>query len=139
MKNILAILLSLLAGGEASSVPLVAYEYVSVDCPEGDITLKLETTGVFLLVLKHWDAKLSRHTSSETLSGNWSISGRQLSLSGSSNVVYKREPTAMTVGPHSASIDGFVWVQSSAPTFADKYDLVEKSAMDDLFHRATSP
>ena len=139
MKNILAILLSFFALGQASAASSVAYEYVSIDCPAGDITLRLEETGKFLLELKHWDPKLNRHTFSETISGKWRLSGKQLLLSGNSSISYKREFIAMTIGHHSASIDSFVWEHSSVHTFADKYSLAERRAVDELLRKATLP
>ncbi len=45
--------------------PVVSNEYVSIDCPKGDITLKLQLDGAYSLELKHWDPKQNRHTRSE--------------------------------------------------------------------------
>jgi hypothetical protein len=136
MKYILSFLIALLSGDYAHAELPVGSEYVSIDCPKGDITLMLNKDGKFSLELKHWDPKQNRHTRSETLVGSWSLSGKKLVLSGSAQVTYERAPSAMTVGSYSANIDGFKWRHSSKPTFADTFSLMERKATDDLLLRA---
>ncbi len=137
MKHLVALLVAFLTGASAHAELPGASEYVSIDCPKGDITLLLKNNGTFSLELKYWDSKQNRHTHSETLSGSWRISGKSLVLSGSTDINYQREPTAMTIGSYSDHIDGFKWVKSSKPTFVDTFTLVERKATDALFMRAT--
>jgi hypothetical protein len=116
--------------------PAVSNEYVSIDCPKGDITLKLQPDGAYSLELKHWDPKQNRHTRSESLSGRWRMNGKRLVLVGAGELVYERNSNSLTVGQHSASIDGFSWQSSSPSTFADKFTLVERKAVDALLLKA---
>lgn len=136
MKHIVSLLVALLTSVSAHAGLPVASEYVSIDCPKGDITLLLKKDGTFSVELKHWDPMQNRHTHSETLSGSWRLSGKNLILSGSIEVTYQREPTAMTVGSYSDNIDGFTWLKSSKPTFVDTFTLVERKATDALLLRA---
>lgn len=136
MKHLFALLVALVTSVSAYAELPVASEYVSIDCPKGDITLVLKKDGTFSLELKHWDPQQYRHGHSETLSGSWRLSGKNLILSGSVEVNYQREPAAMTVGRYSDNIDGFRWLNSSKPTFVDTFTLVERKATDTLLLRA---
>ena len=137
MKHLFSLFVALLTGGYAHAELPVATEYVSIDCPKGDITLMLNKDGKFSLELKHWDPKNNRHTHSETLSGSWRLSGKNLVLSSSVEVNYERERTAMTVGSYSDKIDSFEWRKSSKSTFVDTFTLMERKATDALLLRAT--
>ena len=137
MKHLFALLVAFLTGASAHAELPVASEYVSIDCPKGDITLLLKKNGTFSLELKHWDSKQNRHTHNETLTGKWRISDKSLVLSGDAEISYQREPTAMTIGGYSDNIDSFKWQKSSKPTFVDTFTLVERTATDTLFMRAT--
>lgn len=114
-------------------------EYISLDCPAGDITLQLGGDGTFELELKCWDSNLCVHTSSESLSGKWQLNGKRLLLNGTALISFKRELTAMTIDMKTERIDSLVWVKSSERTFADKYILMEKQAVDDLLQKAIPP
>lgn len=136
MKYFFLLLVALLSGSYAQAELPVASEYVSIDCPTGDITLVLNKDGKFFLELRHWDPKQNRHTRSETLSGSWRLAGKKLILSSNVEINYEREPSAMAVGNYSDNIDGFKWRHSSKPTFADTFSLVERKATDALLLRA---
>lgn len=137
MKYLFSLFVALLSSSHAHADSPGASEYVSIDCPKGDITLALSKDGTFMLELKHWDPKQNRHTHRESLTGKWRIAEKKLVLTGSVELRYLRELSAMTVGSHSGNIDSFKWESSSKPTFADTFSLVERKEVDDLFRRAT--
>jgi hypothetical protein len=115
-------------GGE-----MIAQEYVSVDCPKGDISLFLEDNGTFVLELKYWDSKENRHTHSEKFSGQWSFKDNELELNGESTLVYKRDKSSFSIGEKTANIDSLFWVSSSSKSFADTFTLVERTEIDNFF------
>lgn len=139
MKRVLATLTSLLFATSTHAGEGPSTEYVSLSCPAGDITLRLENNNAFVLTLKHWDNATQRHTKTETIAGAWSYSGGVLSLKGTGQLTYRRDKAALKVGSHSGEIDAFTWVSSSDPTFADGFQLVERVAVDNLFSKATPP
>ncbi len=127
---------SLFSIGTAVAEQPVAPEYVSIDCPKGDITLQLLGNSSFHLTLKYWSEKDHRHTHSDSISGTWRYrDGKLLLKSGESEaeLIYRRDKINMKVGSKSAAIDGFVWESSSQKTFADTFALVERNAVDRLF------
>ena len=138
MKNILTIITSLFISNSVSAEVNVSNEYVSIDCPKGDITLNLNKNGTFLLSLKYWNKKILKHTHSDKMSGKWKLKNNQLLLSSNKNLIYKRDKIDLTVGEKSASIDSFNWVSSSGETFVDSFTLVERIAVDKLFKSAAS-
>lgn len=115
----------------------VAPEYVSIDCPKGDITLFLDKNGSFILELKYWDNQALRHTHSEKISGEWSYKNNELALKSEGNLIYKRDKSVLTIGKKSASIDSFYWVSSTSKTFADSFALIERIEIDNLFKSVT--
>jgi hypothetical protein len=136
MKHFFSLLVALLFCGNVHAELTVAHEYVSVDCPKGDITLIMNNDGTFSLELKHWDSKKNIHTQHETFSGKWRLSGKKLILSSAVEVSYERNSTSITVGSYSANIDSFTWERSSKPTFVDTFSLVERKTLDNLFQRS---
>ena len=112
----------------------VANEYVSIDCPKGDMTLVLNDNGKFSLELKHWDSKHNKHTLTENLSGNWRMTDKKLTLLGDVMIEYVREPSSMKIGDSAVAIDGFKWLRSSKPTFADTFILVDRKAVDEFLN-----
>lgn len=132
MRNLFLLLASFFFGTFAFAGNPVAHEYVSIDCPKGDMTLLLNDNGKFSLGLKHWDSTQNKHTRTENLSGNWRISDKKLTLLGSAIIEYVREPSSMKIGDNAVTIDGFKWLHSSKPTFADTFILVERKAVDEF-------
>jgi hypothetical protein len=136
MRNLLLLLTSFFFGIFAHAGTPVAHEYVSIDCPKGDMTLLLNQDGKFSLELKHWDSTQNKHTRTENLSGNWSIADKKLTLLGNVNIEYVREPSSMKIGKNAVAIDGFNWLRSSKPSFADTFTLVERKAVDEFLKGA---
>jgi len=111
-------------------------EYVSIDCPAGDITLTLSPSLAFELVLRHWDSAENRHTSEERLAGTWSRTGETIDLaSGSTTLRYRLTKIPLTIGRFSASVEAFSWVSSSG-TFADSFNLLSRVAVDAMILKA---
>ncbi|MES2877757.1 MAG: hypothetical protein V4713_04990 [Pseudomonadota bacterium] len=136
MKRLVSAIASLFLAISVHSQDVIAPEYVSIDCPAGDISLQLKPDHTFVLVLKHWDAKAQTHSKTETLDGSWSYTGDILVLKSRGNISYRRSKASMKVGDKAAEIDSFAWQSSAGPTFADRYMLVERVAVDSLFKSA---
>ena len=136
MKKILSTLLAVIFTGTAIANPTIALEYVSIDCPSGDITLSLNENGSFLLEIKYWSKKLNKHTHSEKISGKWKINDNTLTLKDKVTITYKRDKSELTVADKSASIDSFFWLNSTAKIFADTFTLIERKEIDKLFTSA---
>lgn len=103
-------------------------EYVSTDCPTGQITLTLASDGGFTLALAIWDPVVRDHVGWRTLTGRWSATGSRLELAARArSLTYGMEP--MEPGSRPAGDDGqpiqaLRWRRSSLPTFADGFTLV---------------
>ena len=115
----------------------LAPRYVSIDCPQGDLTLTLAHDSSFTLVLAHWDSTANQHTSREALRGHWGLRGTDLTLvSSSTELHYTRDVTDITLGIRRYRIDALQCKASKNPTFADSYMLVEQQAIDRAFKDA---
>jgi hypothetical protein len=136
MKRLFSVIASLFLAVPVHSKEVVALEYVSIDCPAGDISLQLNPDHTFVLVVNHWDAKALTHSKTEALDGSWSYTGDILVLKSRGNISYRRSEASMKVGDRAAEIDSFAWQSSTSPTFADRYMLVERIAVDSLFKSA---
>lgn len=136
MKRLLGLIASLFALSSVSGQTNVASEYVSIDCPKGDIALELKPDRTFTLELKHWDSKINRHTDTERMAGTWHYASDVLTLRGNGEMKYRRKKTSLKVGSHAAEIDSFMWQRSTIPTFADSFTLVERKITDELLLRA---
>ena len=123
-------------GSPVQADSLLSREYVSIDCPKGDITLLLNTDGVFGLELKIWNEETHSHTHSEKLSGKWSYSEGRLVLSGAGTIIYQRDTAELTIGSKISNIDSLNWTSSSPATFADSFTLVEREEVDQFFRGA---
>lgn len=136
MKRLVCAIASLFLAMPVHPQDVVAPEYVSIDCPAGDISLLLKPDHTFVLVLKHWDEKALTHNKTEMLAGAWSYTGDILALKSKGNISYRRSKASLKVGDKAAEIDSFAWQSSASPTFADRYMLVERIAADSLFNSA---
>ena len=100
-------------------------EYVSTDCPTGQITLTLARDGGFTLALAIWDPVVRDYAGWRTLTGRWTLEHDHLVLTG-----YARELSYGLVRGNEAATEGGAqlpalhWERSSLPTFADGFDLV---------------
>jgi len=122
----------------SKSEPAAKREYVSVDCPAGDISLELFPGGAFDLVLRHWNESEARHTGEERLSGTWSEAGDVIDLtSGAIALRYRATMIPMSVGSHRASVEAMSFVSSSG-TFADSFNLLSRASTDALFNAAAA-
>jgi len=137
MKRFLGMIASLFLANSSHPTERIASEYVSIDCPAGDISLQLSADQTFVMSLKYWDEKTHSHTRTETLKGTWSYESNSLSLQTSSLVHYHRTTTTMKVGDRVGNLDSLTWESSAPRTFADGYVLVERGAVDDLLLSAT--
>ncbi len=102
-------------------------EYVSTDCPTGQITLTLSHDGGFTLALAIWDPVVRDHVGWRTLTGRWSIDEGRLTLSGRArDVSYGIVFEDGTAEPDASPVPALHWERSSLPTFADGFDLVAR-------------
>jgi hypothetical protein len=102
-------------------------EYVSTDCPTGQITLTLASDGGFTLALAIWDPVVRDHVGWRTLTGRWTIEDGHLILSAHSrNLSYGLISADGSVTEDSPHVPALHWERSSLPTFADGFDLVAK-------------
>ncbi len=105
----------------------LVFEYVSTDCPTGQITLTLTRDGGFTLALAIWDPVVRDHVGWRTLSGNWDADEERLTLSSRAReLTYGLGPleSAAARGPRIVPV--LRWERSSLPTFADGFDLVAR-------------
>ncbi|MEW6603036.1 MAG: copper resistance protein NlpE N-terminal domain-containing protein [Nitrospirota bacterium] len=121
----------------AEAGEMFAPEYVSIDCPQGDISLILKTDNSFKLEIKYWSQTENRHTHAERINGTWSSKGETLTLSGNVELTYIKDKTDLTVGSRSASIPSLKFLKGSLSTFANGFELVERTKVDKLFLEAT--
>ncbi len=105
----------------------LAPEYVSTDCPAGQITLTLSRDGGFTLALAIWDPVVRDHVGWRTLTGRWSIEdGRLLLLGHARNLSYGLISQDGSAVEGASRAPALHWERSSLPTFADGFDLVAK-------------
>lgn len=102
-------------------------EYVSTDCPTGQITLTLSRDGGFTLALAIWDPVVRDHVGWRTLTGRWSIEDEHLVLAGHArNLSYGLISADDSSAGDAAGVPALHWERSSLPTFADGFDLVAR-------------
>jgi hypothetical protein len=102
-------------------------EYVSTDCPTGQITLTLASDGGFTLALAIWDPVVRDHVGWRTLTGRWAIEDGHLILSAHArNLSYGLIPADGSAIEDSSHVPALHWERSSLPTFADGFDLVAR-------------
>lgn len=130
LTNLLFATILLFGGCVNQHVP---NEFVSIECPKGDISLTLNKDQTFLLELKYWDPQTNSHTHSENMKGHWNFDGDTLILSGSVESKYKRDKMTLSIGPKSTTINGLKWLSSTPSNFADGFDLVDREATDKFF------
>lgn len=116
---------------------MFAPEYVSIDCPQGDISLFLNTDNSFKLEIKYWSQTENRHTHTDKINGTWSSKGEKLTLSGNVDFECIKDKTCLTVGAHSANIPSLKFIKGSINIFANGFILFERTKVDDLFFEAT--
>lgn len=102
-------------------------EYVSTDCPTGQITLTLSRDGGFVLALAIWDPVVRDHVGWRTLTGRWRIEGGRLTLSSHArDLSYGLISEDGSSAEDSSRVPALHWERSSLPTFADGFDLVAR-------------
>ena len=102
-------------------------EYVSTDCPTGQITLSLASDGGFTLALAIWDPVVRDHVGWRTLTGHWSIEDGHLVLSGHArDISYGFGSSEGSSAGEIGDVAALHWERSSLPTFADGFDLVAR-------------
>lgn len=103
-------------------------EYVSTDCPTGQITLTLARDGGFTLALAIWDPVVRDHVGWRTLTGRWKIEDGRLALSSHardlSYGLISEDGSALEDG---SDVPALYWERSSLPTFADGFHLVARA------------
>jgi hypothetical protein len=87
-----------------------AGEYVGLDHPVGELRLRLESGGRFVLQLAVWDPVVGATVGQRELSGTWRRTWRGLQL---------RTPARVITYSGSPKREGWIWERSSLPTFAD--------------------
>lgn len=93
-----------------------AGEFVGVNHPAGELRLRLEPGGRFLLLLSVWDPVVGAFVANRELAGHWRCTLRGIQLRAPSR-------TLTYVGSTDAG-GGWRWERSSLPTFADGIVLV---------------
>jgi hypothetical protein len=102
-------------------------EYVSTDCPSGQITLTLSRDGGFILALAIWDPVVRDHVGWRTLTGRWTMESGRLVLSAHArDLSYSLVSGDGTATDGALRVPGLHWERSNLPTFADGFDLVAK-------------
>jgi hypothetical protein len=102
-------------------------EYVSTDCPTGQITLTLASDGGFTLALAIWDPVVRDHVGWRTLTGRWAIEDGHLVLSAHArNLSYGLISAPWPTAEGASHVPALHWERSSLPTFADGFDLVAR-------------
>lgn len=102
-------------------------EYVSTDCPTGQITLTLASDGGFTLALAIWDPVVRDHVGWRTLTGRWEIEDGHLVLSAHArNLSYGLISAPCSTAEGTSHVPALHWERSSLPTFADGFDLVAR-------------
>ena len=103
-------------------------EYVSTDCPTGQITLTLARDGGFTLALAIWDPVVRDHVGWRTLTGRWTLENERLVLTAHArNISYgliAHEDSSPRDGDPTVPV--LHWERSNLPTFADGFDLVAR-------------
>jgi hypothetical protein len=103
-------------------------EYVSTDCPTGQITLTLASDGGFTLALAIWDPVVRDYVGWRTLTGRWTIESDHLMLSAHArNLSYGLISEDGSADENAPRIPALHWERSSLPTFADGFDLVARA------------
>jgi hypothetical protein len=103
-------------------------EYVSTDCPTGEITLTLASDGGFTLALAVWDPVVRDYVGWRTLTGRWMIGSGHLVLSAHArDLSYGLVSADGSTSDDTAHIPALRWERSSLPTFADGFDLVARA------------
>ena len=101
-------------------------EYVSTDCPTGQITLTLARDGRFTLVLEIWDPVVDDHVGLSTLTGHWSVQRGRLELTARArNLSYGLVPSD-DADSESGTVSALRWERSNLPTFADGFTLIAR-------------
>ena len=102
-------------------------EYVSIDCPAGQITLTLARDGGFTLALAIWDPVVRDYVGWRTLTGHWTLEHEHLVLAAHARKLsYGVVPGSETENGVDASLPTLHWERSNLPTFADGFDLVAR-------------
>ena len=102
-------------------------EYVSTDCPTGQITLTLSSDGGFTLALAIWDPVVRDYVGWRTLTGRWEIESGHLMLTAHArNLAYGLISEDGSADEDASRIPALRWERSSLPTFADGFDLVAR-------------
>ena len=111
---------------ERSRYGLVS-EYVSTDCPSGQITLTLAHDGGFTLALAIWDPVVRDYVGWRTLTGRWTLEREHLVLAAHARKLsYGMVPGSEAESDVDAPYPTLRWERSSLPTFADGFDLVAR-------------
>jgi hypothetical protein len=115
-----------------------AEDYVSLECPDGDIQLSLKQDASFRLEKKYWDGKSMKHTRRESLIGSWKRSDKELILiSAGTELHYKETLDDLRIAGHNAKLKSYHWISSSSPSFADSITLLEKKNLDASLAKAS--
>lgn len=105
-------------------------EYVSTDCPSGQITLTLADDGRFTLILEIWDPVVRDHVGLSTLTGYWSVQRGRLELAARArSLSYGLVHNDRAAGENGALVSALRWERSSLPTFADGFTLVARQRL----------
>ena len=118
--------------------PAKAEQYVSMDCPAGDITLTLGSDQTFDLTILFWDENTNQHTGQETIKGHWTKANRFVTLTSSDNnkIVYELTTTHMKIGLNEINAITYGFISNDHDTFASGYGLLEKEQTDEFLLRA---
>ena len=103
--------------------PGLGAKYTSTEPGSGELTLTMESTGEFTLVLAIWDSVVLECVGQQVLQGRWTFRENRLRLDAPTRrLVYRLVPDD-TAGRGSSSV--LRWERSDLPTFADGFALAE--------------
>jgi hypothetical protein len=132
MMNIFALFGDGCGENVESQKPKLTGEYVSIDCQDGDITLRLFSDGTCSIEKKTWDSQRHQHGQILSLRGRYTTKDAVLTIQADDNAItYKlKSDFKMSIGNKSVTLSGWEWQRSTKSTFADKFSLIERKALD---------
>jgi len=116
---------------------ILTEQYVSIDCPTGDITLTLNSDQTFDLVILFWDNESQKHTGNESVKGKWYKSDKDLVLITKNNtIIYEVTTTNMKIGNLELNAFSYGFKSNDKDFFATDYKLVEQAKTDEFLLKA---
>lgn len=114
-------------------------QYICLDCKQGELTLGLGADKAFMLALALWDDATQSHVARQVIIGQWVVTGNELLLTGTGvDIVYEAAVVEFSVGSSSNSARAWTWVRSTQPTFADRFNMLDRETVETLIRQSIS-